>query len=95
VLGVELAVPVDLGVVEFEDTASLADFDIQIIRTPEDFVGKSSELVLRTNVVDFVDDSLDVRVLVKEDLGDDIFVGQVLISDIEMSCLVSSDSAGS
>jgi hypothetical protein len=95
VLGVELAIPVDLGVVEFEDTASLADFDVQIIRAPEDFVGKSSELVLRANVVDLVNDSLDVRVLVKEDLGDDVFVGQVLISDIEMSCLVSSDSAGS
>lgn len=92
-LGVELAVPVYFGVVEFEDTAGLAYLNVQIIRTPEDFVGKSSELVLRANVVDLVDDGLDVRVLVKEDLGDDVFVGQVLISDIEMGCLVSSDSA--
>ncbi|KAI6754259.1 hypothetical protein HG530_012773 [Fusarium avenaceum] len=78
VLGVELAVPVYFGVVEFEDTAGLAYLNVQIIRTPEDFVGKSSELVLRANVVDLVDDGLDVRVLVKEDLGDDVFVGQLL-----------------
>jgi hypothetical protein len=46
VLSVELAVPVYLGVIKLENAASLADFDIQVIGTSENFVGKGSELVL-------------------------------------------------
>lgn len=83
-LRAEFCVPVDLGVVEFEAAACFADFDQHVIRPGEHFVREGAEFALRADIVCFVDDGADVRVLVDDDLGDDGFVGEILPAEVEM-----------
>jgi hypothetical protein len=64
VLAAQLRVPVDLGVVEVERAAELADLDEQVLGPREELVLERPELVVRADVVDLVDDGADVGVLV-------------------------------
>lgn len=84
VLGAELGVPVDFGVVKLEDAAGFADFDVEVVGPGQDLVGKGAELALGADVVDLVDDCADAGVLVDYDFGNDVFVGEVLIPQVEM-----------
>lgn len=84
VLGLELRVPVDLCVVEGEDAVVLLDLDVEVVGALEDLVAEGAELGLCADVVDLVDDGLEARDLVEDDVGDDLFVGEVLVSQVEV-----------
>lgn len=70
VLRLQLAVPVDFGVVELEDAVALGDLNVEVVGPGQDFVLEGPELGLGADVVDLVDDGLDLRVLVEDDLCD-------------------------
>lgn len=83
-LGLELRVPVDLCVVKGEDAVVLLDLDVEVIRAGEDLVAEGAELGLGADVVDLVDDRLEAGDLVKDDVRDDLFVGEVLVSQVQV-----------
>lgn len=74
VLCIKLAVPVYLGVVEPEGTASLAHLDVHVVGPAKDLVGKGPKLILRADIIGLVDDGLDMRILIQKYLGDDVLV---------------------
>lgn len=80
----ELGVPVHLCIVEGKNAAALADLDEQVVGPGKDLVGEDAELVLRADVARLVDDGPEVRVLVQDDLGDDLLVRQVLLAEVEV-----------
>lgn len=84
VLRLELAVPVDLGVVKLERAAVLRHLDVQIVLAGEDLVLKRPELGLGADVLDLVDDGLDLGVLVDEHFGDELLVGQEVRPQVEV-----------
>lgn len=84
VLRLELAVPVDLGVVKLEDAAALGDLDVQVVRTSQDFVLEGPELGLGPDVVDLVDDGPELGVLVQQDLGHQVLVGEVVFPKVQV-----------
>lgn len=86
-LSAKLRVPVDFGVIKFENTASLADFDEHIVRSSQDLVAKGSELALCADVVHFVDDGTDCGILIHDNLSNDVLVGEVLPPNVEVSFL--------
>lgn len=71
---VEPAVPVYFGIVEAECAVCFADFDVHVVGTGEDFVFEGAILAFLTNVVDFVDDGSYSRVLIYQDLADEVLV---------------------
>jgi hypothetical protein len=81
----ELRIPVNRRVVKFESAAALAHFNGQVIRTSKQLVLEGTELILCSNIVYLVDDRADSGILVQDDLSDDVFVGEVLVPQIEMS----------
>lgn len=83
-LGLELAVPIDLGVVELEDTVVLGDLDLEVTRAGENFVLEGPKLGLSSNIVNLVDDGFDDRVLVHENLGHQLFVWEILFPEVQM-----------
>lgn len=83
--GVEPAVPVDFSVVELESAVFLADCDVEVVRAGEDFVLESAEFVLFAYVVDLVDNGRYTLVLVHQDLGNQVFVLDILIAEVEVS----------
>lgn len=84
VLRLELAVPVDLGVVELEGAVALGDLDVQVVGAGQDFVLERPELGVGADIVDLVDDGLDLGVLIEQDLGYEVLVGEIVITKVEM-----------
>jgi hypothetical protein len=70
VLRLQLAVPVDLGVVKVEDAVAFGHLDVEVVRTGQHFVLERPELGLGADVVDLVDDCFELGVLVEDDLRD-------------------------
>jgi hypothetical protein len=64
VLAVQFAVPVDFGVIKAEDTLVFSHLDVEVIWAGKNLVCECSELGLGAHVVDLVDDSADMRVLI-------------------------------
>ena len=83
-LGVETAVPVHLGVVEAEPAVFLVDLDVQVRVAGEELVAEGAVFVLLADFVGFVDDGADGGVLVQEDSGDEVFVVEVLVAEVEV-----------
>ena len=83
-LGVETAVPVHLGVVEPEPAVLLLDLDVQVRVAGEELVAEGAVFVLLADFVGFVDDGADCGVLVEEDGGDEVFVVEVLVAEVEV-----------
>ena len=83
-LGAETAVPVDLGVVETEPAVFLVDFHIQVRVAGEELVAKSAVFVPLADFVRFVDHGADGGVFVEEDGGDEVFVREVLLAEVEV-----------
>lgn len=83
---VELAIPVDLGVIKFKDAVAFCYLDLKIVNTGEHLILERSKLRVGADIVDFVDDSLDVRVLVEKDLCDYLLVRYVSVSEVQMCC---------
>lgn len=84
VLRVEPAVPVHLGVVETEPAVFLVDFDIQVRVAGEELVAEGAVFVPLADFVRFVDDGADGGVLVEEDGGDEGFVREVLLPQVQV-----------
>lgn len=84
VLGLELRVPVDLCVVKGKDAVVLLDLDVEVVRAGEDLVAEGAELGLGADVVNLVDDGLEAGDLVEDDIRDDLFVGEVLVSEVKV-----------
>ena len=82
VLGVQTCVPVDLGKVKLEGAALLAELDIHVVRSVQDLVLKCAKGVLCAHIVQFVDDSLDHRVLVGKNSGNKVFVRPVPLAQV-------------
>lgn len=78
VFSAKLGVPVYLGVVKLEKASCLANFDKHIVRSSEDFVRECSEFALGTNIVNLVDNGADGRVLVDNNLRNDMLVRKIL-----------------
>lgn len=93
VLRLQLAVPVDFGVVKLEDAVALGDLDVEVVGPGQDFVLECPELGLGADVVDLVDDGLDLRVLVEDNLCDEVLVGQIVVPEVEMGWARSGMSA--
>ena len=85
-LWLELRVPVDLCVVKGEDAVVLLDLNVEVVRSGEDLVAEGAELGLGADVVDLVDDGLEAGDLVEDDVRDDLFVGEVLVSQVQVDC---------
>lgn len=83
-LGIEPTVPVDLGIIEAENALFILDFDVQIWISGEEFILKGTKDAFGTYIGNFVDYSPNRRVLVQDNRGDDMFVGEVLLTEIEM-----------
>lgn len=90
-LRAESCIPVYFGVIEVEDTLLFFDFYNHFIRTGEDFVSECAELVLSAHIVEFVDDGADGRVFIHQDGGDEGFVGEILIAQVQMGLQRSMD----
>ena len=75
VLRVEPTVPVDLCVVEAEAAVLLVDLDVQVRVAGEELVAEGAVFVFFADLVGFVDDGADGRILVEEDGGEEVFVG--------------------
>ena len=84
VLAVQLAVPVDLGVVEAEDALVLAHLDVEVVGPGEDLVAERAELGLGAHVRGLVDHRPDVRVLVHQHLRNHPLVGHVVLPQVEV-----------
>ena len=84
VLGVEPAVPVDLGVVEAEAAVLLVDLNVQVGVAGEELVAEGAVFVLLADFVRLVDDGADDGVFVEEDGGDEVFVWEVLLAEVEV-----------
>ena len=84
VLRVETAVPVDLGVIEPEAAVFLVDLDVHVRVAGQELVAEGAVLVLFADFVDFVDDGADGGVLVQEDGGDEVFVREVLVAQVQV-----------
>lgn len=74
-LSLKSAVPVNLGVVEFESAVPFTDLHVHIIWTGEDFISECTKLGCVAYIVDFVDDSCYAGVFVYENFGCDFLVG--------------------
>ena len=83
-LRVEPAVPVHFGVIEAEKTSSLRNFDIEVWRACEEFVGESAVGVFRADKVCLIDYGADGGVFVEENRGDEVFVRDVVFAEIEV-----------
>jgi hypothetical protein len=57
---------------------------VQVVWSGQDFVLERPELGFRADVVDLVDDGFDLRVLVENDLGCYMLVGEVVFPQVEM-----------
>lgn len=86
VLGAQPRVPIHFGIVEPEDAILFFDLDVHVVRAGEHLVPEGTELVLLADVVCFVDDGADGWVFVHEHGGDEVFVGEVLVAEVEMGC---------
>ena len=89
-LGVEAAVPVDLCVIEAEAAVLLVDFDVQVRVAGEELVAEGAVGVSVADPVGLVDDGADGGVLVEEDGGDEVFVGEVLVAEVQVGWRVVS-----
>jgi hypothetical protein len=91
VLSVQSAIPVDLCVVELECAVGLANLDVHVVWSSKNLILESAVLALLTNIVDLVDYGSDSRVLVNQNLANDVLVRHVLITKIQM-CNVTDES---
>lgn len=86
VLGAQPAVPVHVCVVEAELAVIFLRDDVQVFVAGYDLQGEGSEFVFGAYVVEFVDDGFDSGVLVHDYRGDEILIGEILVSEVEVSC---------
>lgn len=84
VLGVEPAVPVHLGIVEPEPAVLLVDLDVKVWVAGEELVAEGAVFVLLAHFVRFVDHGADGGVFVEQDGGEEVFVGEVLVAEVEV-----------
>ena len=88
VLGTESGIPVDFRVVKMKGTVRLSDSDSQIWWPCQKFVLECPKFAVSTNFVDFIYHRPKLRILIQQDCRDEMFVWQILLSQIEM-CLNS------
>ena len=81
-LGLQAAVPVDAGIVEAEFAVLLVNGYVGVVVAGQKFKGKGAEFRMRADVFDLVDDSADALVLVFEDFGNKVFVGEILFAKV-------------
>ena len=60
------------------------DLDVQVRVAGEELVAEGAVFVLLADLVGFVDDGADGGVLVQEDGGDEVFVVEVLVAEVEV-----------
>ncbi len=83
-LCLELAVPIDLGVVELEDAVALGDLDVEVVWAGQHLVLEGPELGLGADIIDLINHGPDLGVLVEDDLCDEVLVGDIVFSEVEM-----------
>lgn len=60
------------------------DLDVQVRVAGEELVAEGAVFVLLADFVGFVDDGADGGVFVQEDGGDEVFVVEVLVAEVEV-----------
>ena len=83
-LGVELRIIIHLGVIEPKQTIRLPDLNIQIRIPGKELVVERPVYTRFSHVVDLVYYSLDADDFIQQDLGYEMFVGEVGCSEVEM-----------
>ena len=83
-LGFEPTVPVDFRIVECIRAVLFMDLNTHVWVTSEDLVAESPVLALFANFVNFVDHGTDIGVFVQKDIGDQLSVGKITFSQIQM-----------
>ena len=83
-LGLQSAVPVDFRVVEMKRAIGFVNFNIGVKVTGKDLEAESPILAMLAYFVDLVDHGANCGILVQNDLGDELFIREVLFSEIEM-----------
>lgn len=83
-LVLQLAVPVNLGVVEAKLAAVLEYLDFHLVGSLEELVLEGAELGSLADIVDFVDDCPHRRILVDDGFCDDMLIWEVALPEIEM-----------
>ena len=83
-LRVEPAVPVHFRVVEAEPAVFLVDLDVHVRVAGEEFVAEGAVLVCLADFVRLVDNGADGGVLVEDDGGDEVFVGEVFVAEVQV-----------
>lgn len=89
VLIAESCVPIHLREIELERTPTLVHLDLGVCRSCEHLHGKCAELGLGADVFDFVDDGGDAWVLVDYDRRDQVLIGSVLGTEVEVGEMAS------
>lgn len=84
----QTAVPVDAGVIKAELAFLLVNGDVGVVVAGEQLEGESTEFRMRADIFDFVDDRADALVLVFEDFGNQVFVGEILFAEVKVDCLL-------
>lgn len=84
VLGLQATVPVHTGVIEPELAVLLMLNNIQIIFTNKNLEWECTELALRTNIFNLVDDGANGGVFVSQDLGNKEFIREKLFAEVEV-----------
>lgn len=84
VLGLQLAVPVDLCIVQLEGAVVLTDYDIEVVGSSENLVREGTEFGRVADISRLVDDGADGRVLVAENLSNNLLVGEELVTEVKV-----------
>ena len=82
VLGVKSAVPVNFRVVEAKNAILFSCFDDHVRISGEELEAESSILALFANVIELVDNGSNLRVFIQENRCNQVFIQQILVTQI-------------
>lgn len=83
-LSFKTTIPVNARIVEVEFTVLFMLDNVQIVVADEDFEGECTELAVRANIFELVDHGADTRILVFENLRNEVFIWVELFAEVEM-----------
>jgi hypothetical protein len=84
VLGLQATVPVHTGVIESKLAILFVLNNIQIIFTNKHLEWESSELALRANIFNLVDDGANGGIFVSQNLGNKELIREKLLAEVEV-----------
>lgn len=86
VLALQPTIPEDLAVVEAEDRAAFPHLGLHVIFAGKDFVVEHAEFVLGAEGLGFIDDGADAGAFGEDDGADEMAVGELFFTEVQMCC---------